>query len=59
MTDKHIDAELTAKVAAMTPEQTSARINEIISSNSPEEHLAEFAKLIFWPDTTIIEDDPC
>ena len=60
MTDKEtIDAELTAKVAAMSPEQIIARLNEIIEGTSPEGHLAEFAKLIFAPETIIIEDDPC
>lgn len=52
-----IDAQLTAKVAAMSPEQSIARLHEIVEGDSPEDHLDEFAKLIFWPDTTIIAED--
>ena len=60
MTDKTIDARLTAKVASMNREQTIARMNEIAASpdHDSDEMLLEFAKLLIGPEATItIEEE--
>lgn len=50
------EAELTAKVAAMTPEQRCARLEELAHAESSADRDLEFIKLALGPDAEFLSE---